>query len=204
MANMAELSEKEFCSLPEGTVIITPEGESYLIGDLIYPENPNVPCSNIRRHKFDHKGCRLANAEEVDLEREINDYFITVDLCEGEKITENTFRGIAEHFFELGLKAQKGRVIPKRPITEFEREVAVLLGYHCLETPEVIAILRGKSDNLLSFARKQIAEEIEHKTDINDMVNSKTTWDSKAKKYYRKGIEGAFLRIKQGLIRKEE
>ena len=46
--------------------------------------------------------------KEVDLEKEINDYFITVDLYEGEKITENTFRKIAKHFFELGLKAQKG------------------------------------------------------------------------------------------------
>ena len=45
--------------------------------------------------------------KEVDLEREINDYFITVDLCEGEIITENTFREIAKHFFELGLKARK-------------------------------------------------------------------------------------------------
>lgn len=43
--------------------------------------------------------------KEVDLEREINDYFITVDLCEGEEITENTFVKIARHFFELGLRS---------------------------------------------------------------------------------------------------
>lgn len=41
--------------------------------------------------------------KEVNLEKEINDYFITVELCEGEKITENTFRKIAKHFFELGI-----------------------------------------------------------------------------------------------------
>jgi hypothetical protein len=44
--------------------------------------------------------------KEVDLEKEINDYFITVELCEGEKITENTFRKIAKHFFELGIFSQ--------------------------------------------------------------------------------------------------
>lgn len=50
--------------------------------------------------------------EEVDWEKEVNDYFLTVDLCEGEIITENTFRKIAKHFFELGIavsnKVQKG------------------------------------------------------------------------------------------------
>ena len=45
-------------------------------------------------------------SKEVDLEREINDYFITVDLCEGEEITENTFRRIAKHFYERGLQAR--------------------------------------------------------------------------------------------------
>ena len=46
--------------------------------------------------------------KEIDWEKEVNDYFLTINLQDGEQITENTFRNIAKHFSELGLKAQKG------------------------------------------------------------------------------------------------
>ena len=47
-----------------------------------------------------------AFVEEVDLEKEMNDYFVSMEVQENENIFESTFRIIAKHFFNLGLKAQ--------------------------------------------------------------------------------------------------
>jgi hypothetical protein len=60
-------------------------------------------------HIIDGDYGKLAEVKEVDLEKEMNDYFVSIELQENEYISESTFRLIAKHFFELGLKAsQKG------------------------------------------------------------------------------------------------
>ena len=43
--------------------------------------------------------------KEVDLEKEMNDYFVSMGVQEHENIFESTFRQIAKHFFELGIRA---------------------------------------------------------------------------------------------------
>lgn len=42
--------------------------------------------------------------KEVDLEKEMDTYFETMQVLEHENIFETTFQNIAKHFFELGLK----------------------------------------------------------------------------------------------------
>jgi hypothetical protein len=60
-------------------------------------------------HIIDGDYGKLAEVKEVDLEKEMNDYFVSMEVQENENIFESTFRLIAKHFFELGLKAsQKG------------------------------------------------------------------------------------------------
>ena len=68
---------------------------------------------------------KTLEVKEVDLEREINDYIITVDLCEGEKITENTFRRIAKHFFELGLSVSNSTKVTTQDIDDVLKENGV-------------------------------------------------------------------------------
>ena len=46
--------------------------------------------------------------KEVDLEKEMDTYFETMEVQEHENIFEDTFQMIAKHFFELGLKVHKG------------------------------------------------------------------------------------------------
>ena len=50
-------------------------------------------------------------AKETDIEKEMDSYFNTMQVLEHENIFETTFQKIAKHFFELGLKAQKGENI---------------------------------------------------------------------------------------------
>ena len=44
--------------------------------------------------------------KEVDLEKEMNNYFVSMKVQEHENIFESTFRQIAKHFYELGIKAK--------------------------------------------------------------------------------------------------
>lgn len=46
----------------------------------------------------------------MDLEKEMDRYFETMEVKEHENIFESTFQKIARHFFELGIKAQKGGI----------------------------------------------------------------------------------------------
>lgn len=48
--------------------------------------------------------------KNVDLEKEMNDYFVSMEVQENENIFESTFRLIAKHFFNLGLKAQVNKI----------------------------------------------------------------------------------------------
>lgn len=45
--------------------------------------------------------------KEVDLEKEMDTYFETMEVLEHEYIFEYTFQRIARHFFELGLRKSK-------------------------------------------------------------------------------------------------
>ena len=44
--------------------------------------------------------------KEVDLEKEMDTYFETMEVLEHENIFEDTFQRIAKHFFELGLNTK--------------------------------------------------------------------------------------------------
>ena len=55
--------------------------------------------------------------KEVDFEKEMNDYFVSMEVQENENIFESTFRLIAKHFFELGMRTS-------RPITSTDKGMA--------------------------------------------------------------------------------
>lgn len=101
------------------------------VGDVIcFVKNGRVISGDYRSNKFygkvnngydnsiekGDKWCFLSDilssvveVKKADLEKEMNDYFVSMKVQENEYIFESTFRLIAKHFFELGLKvAQKG------------------------------------------------------------------------------------------------
>lgn len=49
--------------------------------------------------------------KEVNLQKEMDTYFETMEVLEHENIFEDTFQRIAKHFFELGVKAKQGYLL---------------------------------------------------------------------------------------------
>lgn len=102
------------------------------VGDVIcFVKNGRVISGDYRSNKFygkvnngydnsiekGYKWCFLSDilssvveVKKVDLEKEMNDYFVSMEVQENENIFESTFRIIAKHFFNLGLKAQVNKI----------------------------------------------------------------------------------------------
>lgn len=140
-----ELTVEKATSLSDGTIIITPEGYTYLLtGNLLYPDNPDVPFSVIRWHKFDYTGCRVAN------EKETQNYFA--------KLSANGYVWDSENgeMRKTGINNVNDTIEyeePNETLTALELKVKDLLGYR---QPFSIQDVKEETKILVSLIQKQI------------------------------------------------
>ena len=71
-----------------------------------YTQDTVEDIAELCNHILDGDYGKLVEVKEVDLEKEMDTYFETMEVLEHEYIFEDTFQRIAKHFFELGLKTK--------------------------------------------------------------------------------------------------
>ena len=101
----------------------------------------------------------------------------------------------------------KESLLPDRELNEFEKELANLVGHYyiCKSDPDTnftdVEFTKEYASELLSIARKQIADEIDMDAMVDDYDTSymkSSALSEMAHEHYRQGIEETLNKIKKG------